>query len=68
MFGGQQIDTNVVKTKFMIFHACKKSVIYPELHINGNNIEHVTQFKYLGLKLESNLSQNKHINNISLKV
>ena len=52
----------------MVFHASKKSVIYPELQINGNNIERVTQFNFLGLILESNLSWNKHINHISLKM
>ena len=52
----------------MVSHASKKSVIYPELQINGNNIERVTQFYFLGLILESNLSWNKHINHISLRV
>ena len=63
-----KLSLNVAKTKFMVFHASKKSVIYPELQINGNNIERVTQFNFLGLILESNLSWNKHINHISLKV
>ena len=66
--GANKLSLNVVKTKFMVFHASKKSVIYTELQINGNNIERVTQFIFLGLILESNLSWNKHINYISLKV
>ena len=66
--GANKLSLNVTKTKFMVFHASKKSVIYPELQINGNNIERVTQFIFLGLILESNLSWNKHINHISLKV
>ena len=66
--GANKLSLNVAKTKFMVFHASKKSVIYPELQINGNNIERVTQFNFLGLILESNLSWNKHINHISLKV
>ena len=52
----------------MVFHAHKKSVRYPEPQINGNNIERITQFNFLGLILESNLSWNKHINHISLKM
>ena len=59
--GANKLSLNVAKTKFMVFHASKKSVIYPELQINSNNIECVTQFNFLGLTLESNLSWNKHI-------
>ena len=66
--GVNKLSLNVAKTKFMVFHASKKSVIYPELQINSNNIERVTQFNFLGLILESNLSWNKHISHISLKV
>ena len=36
--------------------------------MNGNQIERVTEFNFLGLVLQSNLSWNKHINHISLKV
>ena len=45
-----------------------KSVSYPDLHINGNKIKRVTEFNILGLVLQSNLSWNKQINHISLKV
>ena len=62
--GVNKLSLNVAKTKFMVFYASKKSVIYPELQINGTNIESVTQFNFLGLILESNLSWNKHINTI----
>ena len=41
-------------------------VSYPNLQINGNKIEHVTEFNFLGLALQSNLSWNKHINHHSL--
>ena len=57
-----------LKTNKLSLYASKKSVIYPELQINDNNIERVTLFKFLGLIFESNLSWNKHINHISLKV
>ena len=66
--GANKLSLNVAKTKFMVFHASKESVVYPELQINGNNIERVTRFILGGLLLESNLSWNKHINHISLKV
>ena len=59
---------NVSKTKFMVFHTHNRSVSYPDLQINGNQIERGTEFNFLGLVLQSNLSWNKHINHISLKV
>ena len=52
----------------MVFHLHKKVVTYPDLQLNGNKIERVTQFNFLGLILQSNLSWNKHVNHISLKV
>ena len=63
-----QLSLNVSKTKFMVFHTHNRSVSYPDLQINGNKIERVTEFNFLGLVLQSNLSWNKHINHISLKV
>ena len=59
---------HVTKTKYMVFHLHKKVVTYPDLQLNGNKIERVTQFNFLGLILQSNLSWNKHVNHISLKV
>ena len=66
--GANKLSLNVTKTKFMVFHMHNKSVSYPGLQINGNKIERVTEFNFLGLVLQSNLSWNKHINHISLKV
>ena len=59
---------NMTKTKYMFFHLHKKVVTYPDLQLNGNKIERVTQFNFLGLILQSNLSWNKHVNHMSLKV
>ena len=66
--GANKLSLNVSKTKFMVFHTHNRSVSYPDLQINGNKIERVTEFNFLGLVLQSNLSWNKHINHISLKV
>ena len=63
-----KLALNVSKTKFMVFHTRNKSVRYPCLKINGKLIERVTQFNFLGLILESNMSWNLHINHISLKI
>ena len=63
-----KLSLNVGKTKFMIFRMRNKVVSYPDLQINGNAIERVTQFNFLGLILHESLSWDKHINHISLKV
>ena len=52
----------------MVFHLYNKIVTYPDLQLNGNKIEKVTQFKFLCLIIQSDLSWNKHVNHISLKV
>ena len=46
-----KFSLNVAKTKFMVFHMHQKAVTYPDLYLNGNKIERVTQFNYLGLIL-----------------
>ena len=60
-----KLSLNVAKTKFMVFHTHKKTVTYPDLYLNGIKIERVTQFNYVGLILQVNLSWNKYISHIS---
>ena len=52
----------------MVFCMRNKVVSYPDLQINGNTIERVTQLNFLGLILHESLSWDKHINHIFLKV
>ena len=52
----------------MVFHTANKHVAHPKLNINGNNIEQVTNFNFLGLTLSSTLSWNQHINEISSNI
>ena len=66
--GANKLALNVSKTKYMVFHTANKHVAYPKLNINGNNIERVSNFNFLGLTLSSTLSWNQHINKISLKI
>ena len=63
-----KLSLNVGKTKFMVFHMHNKVVSYLDLHLNGNKIERVKQFNFLGLILHASLSWDKHSNHISLKV
>ena len=66
--GANKLALNVSKTKYMVFHTANKHVAYPKLNINGNNIERVTTFIFLGLTISSNLFWNHHINKISSKI
>ena len=50
--GANKLALNVSKSKFMVFHTFNKHVIYPKLNINGNNIERVTNFNFLGLTIK----------------
>ena len=68
MAAATKLSMNVTKTKYMVFHLHKTVVTYPDLQLNGNKIERVTQFNLLGLILQSNLLWNNHVNHISLKV
>ena len=54
----------------MCFHTCtpKQKVIFLDLKINNITIDRVTDFKFHGLIISSNLKWNKHINHISIKV
>ena len=52
----------------MCFHTPKRKVIFPDLKINNITIDKVTDFKFLGLIISSNLKWNKHIDHISIKV
>ena len=66
--GANKLSLNIDKTKYMVFHTSKRNVIYPNLKVNNNNIERVTQFNFLGVILHSHVTWNKHINHISMKI
>ena len=63
-----KLSLNVSKTKYMCFHTSNRTVIYPNLKINNSTIDRVTDFKFLGLIISSNLKWNKHIDHVSIKV
>ena len=46
--GANKLALNISKTKYMVFHTANKHVAYPKLNINGNDIERVTNFNFLG--------------------
>ena len=49
------------KTKVMIFTRRTKNFVRPRLHIMGNELEIVDQFKYLGVLLDSKLKWTPHV-------
>ena len=62
-----KLSLNVNKTKCMIFHSYKKTVLYPKLFIDNIEIERVDYFNFLGLQLHHTLKWNKQLSCISLK-
>ena len=51
-----KLSLNVGKTKYMCFHTAQKKVIYPDLKINNNCIDRVSEFSqsdhFLGSEME----------------
>ena len=46
----------------------QKSIPNLQLTISGSIIEHVTQFKFLGLNIDSNINWKAHLSAVSTKV
>ena len=65
-----KLSLNIPKTKFMIFHYRQRNItnFIPDIIINGNKIEHVAEFNFLGVVLDENLSFEPHINKIANKI
>ncbi len=55
------LTLNTGKTKGMFFSKMKACSSNADIFINGEKIEIVTEFNYLGLTLDSNLSFKKHV-------
>ena len=63
-----RLQLNTEKSKFMLFHMPQKSIPNLKLTISGSIIERVTQFKFLGLNIDSNLNWKAHLSAVSTKV
>ena len=61
---------NVDKTKFMVFHPHQRSryIQMPTLEINGNAIDIVTEFNFLGINLDQHMTWKKHIHYLASKL
>ena len=58
---------NSGKSKLMMFRS-RPTMELPSFSFGGEEIEWVTDYKYLGITLTNNLNYSKHINNVSLKI
>lgn len=68
-FNGNRLSMNLTKTKYMIFRSLRKLIPHhPDPCINNVHVEKVSSFKYLGLHLDSFLSWDTHIKQVSKKV
>ena len=63
-----KLSLNISKTKAMVFHPPQKRVTFPNLNIDGNRIEFVDYFNYLGIIFDKHMTWNKHIDHISGKI
>ena len=59
---------NGAKSKFMLFFKHPKIVPTFHLSINDNPIEQVTNFNFLGITIDQNITWNDHISKTSIKV
>ena len=68
----KQLSLNAKKTKMMIFHSKQNKLTCvnetPIIKINGMPIERVTEFKFLGVLIDSNLTWSPRCNYIANKL
>ena len=57
-----KLSLNKDKTKWMLFR--HRNIDEPELYMNGEIIERVDRFKYLGFIIDSKLKHNAHLLNL----
>ena len=67
-FRANKLSLNSDKTKYMIFHRPKSTPPNVKLKINGNDLEQVHTFKFLGLLLNENLTWTDHLQHIRIKI
>ncbi len=63
-----KLSLNIKKTKYMIFHTINKRIPNFEIKIEGDIIERVSEFNFLGITLDDQLRWNKHIDKIANKI
>ena len=64
----KKLVLNSRKIKYMLFHEHNKLATDLDLNINGSTIDQVSTFKFLGLHINSQLTWQTHINEISKRI
>ena len=69
-FSANELTLNIKKTKFMIFGSSHMIKNFKDISVkyNGTILEHVQEFKYLGVTLDSTLSWDCHVNIVNSKI
>ena len=63
-----KLSLNVKKTKAMLFHMPQNKVMLPILRINGNIVEFVDTFVFLGIQINKHLHLNHHNTDVANKI
>ena len=63
-----KLSLNVSKTKYMIFHSKDKYIPDIQLYIDGDRLERVGSFDFLGITIDESLTWNDHICKIQKKI
>ena len=63
-----KLSLNIKKTKFMVLTMKKNPEINQSVHINGQVIEQVNKFKFLGVIIDSHLKWADHVQYIRKKI
>ena len=63
-----RLSLNIKKTKFMIFTPRKNKELDLDILINGNIIERVNCFKFLGVVIDCHLNWKDHVHHIKKKI
>lgn len=68
-FDSNLLSLNLSKTKYMLFHSPRKKIL-PHVNpkISNTEVEEVSSYKYLGLRLDPILSWREHIESTTRKV
>ena len=61
------LNTSTAKSNFMVFFKHAKTIPKLKLVIN-NPIEHVTEFNFLGITIDQNVTWNPHITEASIQI
>ena len=63
-----KLSLNASETKSMTFHRAQQKVNQLTLKLNGQNIEMVSSFNFLGIILDQSLSWKKHVSMVTNKI